>query len=392
MSTYAHIANDIMGKIRNGEYAMNTPLPGRNALKKNYGVAYGTVDRAIRLLVEQGILRAKNGQGTFVSVPPNELHSLSRRAQSMTATSAPPPSGKLSRPATIAIMTNTDPARPIGWYSTLTHSLETACAAAGGTTRLIDRCKFGGLWPDSFDKAVVEAASADVDACIVIGLNIPLTLGERVLDRFDLQATPVVCITWHAIAAPVPHVYYDNRNSGYSAGSHLLRGGYRRIIYVAVHQSSWERERAEGIKDALRGPGATDASLEIISSQASIVEDEQIDPIVQRLLSENMARVLPTAQDGAPVAIVGSNDAVARVAFDYIEKAGFRPGADIGVLGFDDKLYSRDIGLTSVRPPLEEMGTSAVNMAVDALNRDLRRMQICCSAEAIARLSTLRRD
>jgi len=66
---YAQLASLIKQKIAGGEYPPGTKIPAESVIGQTYGVAVMTVRQAIRLLVEQGLLRRVHGSGTFVCGP-----------------------------------------------------------------------------------------------------------------------------------------------------------------------------------------------------------------------------------------------------------------------------------------------------------------------------------
>ena len=66
---YAQVAQSIKTKIANGEYPPGSRIPAETVIGQTYGVALMTVRQAIRVLVEQGLLRRIHGIGTFVCAP-----------------------------------------------------------------------------------------------------------------------------------------------------------------------------------------------------------------------------------------------------------------------------------------------------------------------------------
>ena len=69
---YQQIAEDLRAGIRAGRYEPGDRLPSVAELKAAYGVALGTVTKAIGLLENEGIAYSEQGRGTFVSDPPPE--------------------------------------------------------------------------------------------------------------------------------------------------------------------------------------------------------------------------------------------------------------------------------------------------------------------------------
>ncbi|TJV16672.1 MAG: GntR family transcriptional regulator, partial [Mesorhizobium sp.] len=66
VSLWRQIADQILHSIAVGDFAENAALPPEVALAERYGVNRHTVRSAIAALVQDGVLRAEQGRGTFV--------------------------------------------------------------------------------------------------------------------------------------------------------------------------------------------------------------------------------------------------------------------------------------------------------------------------------------
>ncbi|TIX61405.1 MAG: phosphonate metabolism transcriptional regulator PhnF, partial [Mesorhizobium sp.] len=66
ISLWRQIADQILHSIAVGDFAENAALPPEVALAERYGVNRHTVRSAIAALVQDGVLRAEQGRGTFV--------------------------------------------------------------------------------------------------------------------------------------------------------------------------------------------------------------------------------------------------------------------------------------------------------------------------------------
>jgi GntR family transcriptional regulator len=64
---YVRIAEDIAARIASGELTPGTRLRAERDLAEHYGVAYGTIRRAMKVLREQGLIKTIHGRGTFVA-------------------------------------------------------------------------------------------------------------------------------------------------------------------------------------------------------------------------------------------------------------------------------------------------------------------------------------
>lgn len=63
---YLALRDDLAAKIAQGGWNFVDPLPSEMKLAKQYGVALGTMRRAIEELVREGVLERRHGSGTYV--------------------------------------------------------------------------------------------------------------------------------------------------------------------------------------------------------------------------------------------------------------------------------------------------------------------------------------
>ena len=66
---YARIADYVRERVYSKEWGVGEPIPSENDLRDMLGVARGTVQKAIRALVDEGLLVQQRGRGTFVTQP-----------------------------------------------------------------------------------------------------------------------------------------------------------------------------------------------------------------------------------------------------------------------------------------------------------------------------------
>ena len=69
------------------------------------------------------------------------------------------------------------------------------------------------------------------------------------------------------------------------------------------------------------------------------------------------------------------SDRVALALVTVLSNRDILPGRDVGLIGFDDTLQGRVAGLTTVRPPLETMGTTAAQRIMLAMTEGPRVVQ-----------------
>ncbi len=66
MPVYLQLAAILRGQIERGELAPRRPLPSINRLAQQYEVARGTVEKAVQVLRDEGLVRTVIGRGIYV--------------------------------------------------------------------------------------------------------------------------------------------------------------------------------------------------------------------------------------------------------------------------------------------------------------------------------------
>jgi GntR family transcriptional regulator len=74
---YRRIADELLARIKDGEYPPGSRLPTKSELMERYHVAVNTVERAIEELRKAGIVETVQGAGMFVREAPSDSASLS---------------------------------------------------------------------------------------------------------------------------------------------------------------------------------------------------------------------------------------------------------------------------------------------------------------------------
>lgn len=64
---YEQVKVFVCNKIKNGEWTAGDPVPSESALMHQFGVSRMTVNRALRELMSEGVVRRVQGSGTFVA-------------------------------------------------------------------------------------------------------------------------------------------------------------------------------------------------------------------------------------------------------------------------------------------------------------------------------------
>jgi DNA-binding GntR family transcriptional regulator len=80
---YRQVAEHIRARIASGEYAPGSRLPSKAELLHQYGVALGTLDKAIAELRQQGYVETVQGVGMFACEPPPTEEDLTQQVKQL---------------------------------------------------------------------------------------------------------------------------------------------------------------------------------------------------------------------------------------------------------------------------------------------------------------------
>jgi LacI family transcriptional regulator len=164
----------------------------------------------------------------------------------------------------------------------------------------------------------------------------------------------------------------DNELGAHAALEHLHSLGHRKIAFIRGPKTLADSgQRWRGIRSF-----AKESGLEL-DSRLIVDLPESRDPISSfeagYKLTEDLAK-----QKRPFTALVAFDDQTAFGAIRALTKSGLRVPEHCSVVGFDDvaasALYTPP--LTTVRQPMEAMGTTAVSIVVDGINALLEKREV----------------
>ncbi|MBK6885428.1 MAG: substrate-binding domain-containing protein [Tetrasphaera sp.] len=172
----------------------------------------------------------------------------------------------------------------------------------------------------------------------------------------------------------------SNWQGGFTATSHLLDLGHRRIAMVRGLDCLVDDARFHGYAAALARHG--------LGHDPDLVRRGDFT-YAGGLRSGAALLALPSP----PTAVFAANDLEALGVIEAARTAGLRVPDDLSVVGFDDNVVARSASppLTTVRQPLAEMGTFAYRGLADILDgKKVTSPRVELSAELVIRSSTAR--
>lgn len=162
------------------------------------------------------------------------------------------------------------------------------------------------------------------------------------------------------LGAEVPAVVVgcDYTGGAFEATSHLLAAGHERILCLGRRPGYTTAEaRLAGYRNALAAHGVThDPGLEV---EGTFTRPEGHRMIKERLETGKLDFT----------AIFAFNDLLAAGARQALRDHGLRVPDDVSLIGFDDLPPAADLDLTTVYLPHEELGRTAVRLALEHATR-----------------------
>jgi LacI family transcriptional regulator len=211
---------------------------------------------------------------------------------------------------------------------------------------------------------------------LVDGVIVSSTLmNDPIIQSLHESKMPFILIGRHP-TLDVNYVDVDNARAGQEATRHLLRLGRRRIATITGPQNQFASyDRHQGYLSAL---------------------NERDQPLLPELVAEGdwteaggyaAMRLLISQQ---PDGLVAANDVTAIGALRALREAHLRVPEDVAVIGFDDtpNASRTQPPLTTIRQPIQAMGTLAVETLIDIINHPgLEPRHIIVATELVIRSS-----
>lgn len=388
LPAYRRIENDLRTRITQGEWTIGEMLPSRRWMAKKYGVDLNTFQRAILPLIKEGILRADEGRGTFLertahNGTSNETVKPEKPAALSTADERVSIAGKFL--GIIAGYSPEDARMPA-----LITAMESTFSSYGGQSRLFNLLRpnlppTSQVWIPTRD-AVNHLLREPVDAIALIAVYDMPGMLEEAETALGRTRIPLLYVSWEDAQHALNHVYYDNKIAGYQAAKHLINCGYKEFTFFAPFTATWVEERIAFARSALKDAGIPESNLTVYPSEQSVYQfgDHATEGYQAALAGFRRHGSTPAFSE----AIIAANDRLAQGLLRAASECGRNAGRDFSVIGFDDDLYSREMGLTTLRPPLEALGREGGRLIKRALEGETEPIQIRLQPQLVLRSST----
>ena len=350
---YQQLRQDLLARIRRGEFPEGSVLPSENQLCEHYGVSVTTARRAFLELVKEGVVQRKAGVGTMVT-------SRVRKAQI----------------AFVSIDYVGDAWRNLS--SIMGELLGGIGEYAWQHEATVNILGIEDDEASSYLRGLTEERS--VDGVLLRAAN---DIREEHLDILEKAGIPYVVIKRHIPGRKMNYVNSDDVSGAKIATSHLAELGYRRIGFVcAKPQIMLARERLSGYREAL-----TDAGLgldETLVKQEPYFTRERGYRAVKELLEAPVP----------PEAIFVASDTMAIGGYEAAQDLGLEIPNDVAFVGYDDiaPVAALQPPLTTVRTSYYDFGCIASQLLLELVDgRETAPQQRIIQPSLIARESAGKR-
>ena len=333
---YQRIQNTLRGRIRQGNWLPGQALPSRRVLCSEFGTTQVTLDKAIKGLIREGLVRASRGSGTFVATAPERALRIG------------------------VVIKRGDADENLGEHWD-------------------ENFYFGPLFRgirDGVTGKPVEIIYSHIQRGDYEGFYRETALDGMILVLPPLEDVPLL----HTLAsagvafvtagfstddpadAALPCVDTNNRQGASDAINHLLSLGHRRIAIINLATShANHHDRLEGYFDALAAAG-----LGVVPDDLVLHPTYTMDRF-EAHIEAWLARV--KVSQGLPTAIFVCDYIMALTTLRVLRRHGLRVPEDISVVAFDDPLSAAHLTppLTTVRQPVHRLGLLAAQRLLEVL-------------------------
>lgn len=196
----------------------------------------------------------------------------------------------------------------------------------------------------------------------VLLFSTPIENGR--IEQLSQASVPVVLVD--SFHPELDSVTTDNRLGGEMATQHLMSLGCKRIALVMANPRSRPSvDRRDGYFQALQTAGLQASSEFVVSSE---------DPLNHGYSEQAGRQAMETllTRGHTPDGVFATSDVQALGVIRAIQDAGLCVPGDIRVIGFDDIVVSRYVGLSTMRQPRYEIGSTAIDKLMARINQSSR--------------------
>lgn len=220
-----------------------------------------------------------------------------------------------------------------------------------------DLILYGVNHPDQVEASLRRnAMRGRVDGLLFFSMKLP----DNFADEYKNLKIPVVLVD--TFQKDFDALNVENVEGGLTATRHLLSLGHKRIGMLNANlESVPARERLQGYQKAMKEAGLG-LDPDLVKKSASPLLDGFTRETGYRLMKEFLL-----LGPKMPTAVFAASDIQAIGALAAIQEAGLQCPEDIALVGYDDIVLASHLGLSTIRQPMYEMGSLAIEKLMDRM-------------------------
>jgi|GEM_PF-1870178 len=333
---YSRIKDDIKRRILEGEWLKNAKLPSSRDFAVYYQASVNTVEKAIKELCADGLLKRDSRRGTFVD-------------NGVKVRAGHGGSGLVA--ASVIGIEN-----PL--WATALRGIEDVLHVHG--FHLLSYSDDRSL--DKLESLIKGAVAKQVDGVILSPFvdRDNLERNKRLFEWLRSNGTPLVFLDRHLYDSDIPFVTSDNVAGAYSLTKLLIDHGHRNVVCIRNSDLSTLNERLLGFKQAY-----LDRGLEFSPEQDVLIPTRFEN--FEEEFEAYTARVAEVIRLRRCTAVFAANDQIAEAVIAALNKLGMAMPGDVSLVSYDAVNLNRKFKLdvTGVNQPFYDMGRTA---AVQLMN------------------------
>ncbi|BBI31302.1 GntR family transcriptional regulator [Cohnella abietis] len=351
---YAKIKEDIKKRVMEGEWVGDKRLPSSRDFAQAYKSSVNTVEKAIKELCTEGLLKRDNRRGTFID-------------RGLVSQIGHSHSGLVA--ASVIGIDN------LLWATAL-RGIEDVLHLHG--FHLLSYSDDRSL--DKLEALVKGAVAKGVDGVILSPIFDKNHEGrnQALYQLLTSSGIKVVFLDRHLYNSDIPFVTSDNVAGAYKLTKMLIEKGHRRILFIRNSDISTLNERLLGVKQAFLDSGIEfDPDLDLLIPTQFENFLEEFDAYSTQV-ADKIKEIQCTA-------IFTANDQIAEAVINALEQLQINIPEDISLVTYDAINLNRKLKLnvTGINQPFYDMGRAAATQLMNLLNgKDhFNVMGQICSAE-----------
>jgi DNA-binding LacI/PurR family transcriptional regulator len=336
---HRQIADRLAADIGRGDYPPGSRLPSEAHLVRQLGFSRGTVRQALATLSSRGLTEAVPSRGTFVRrLTPARIESR-RRVVGVVVPS-------VAMPYVPSVLAGIEEGLHAHGYSML--------AGSNGSSREQQAGRVKRIVDEGVSGLIVYPIDYEPD--------------PELFARLSAGGLPIVLIDRHLIGYSFDAVLADNVGGAFSAVTHLIGQGHRRIAFVSTDNltTTSVAERLQGYGQALAAAGLPD-DPSLLFTRLRVGKSWGDDYRVAN--KDNVSRIRRFLARSDATAVFALHDHLALEVLEAARELGRRVPRDLALAGFDDDPLAGALPtpLTTVVQPRERIGRMAVEIMLDRI-------------------------